>query len=146
MPEKSKEIIGYNLEQLGEVTNEIIAFAEDYKIWIFTGEMGMGKTTLIKSLCEAFEVEDLVSSPTYSIVNEYRNKDGKTFYHFDFYRIKDESEAMDIGTEEYFFSGAHCFIEWPEKIVSLVPERHLKIAIDLAEKNTRSIFLSKHDQ
>jgi len=93
--------------------------------------MGAGKTTLIKAVCEALGVKDTISSPTFSIVNEYRAADGKKIYHFDFYRIKSENEAYDMGYEDYFYSGAYCFIEWPEKIASLLPPGAAQVTIAL---------------
>jgi tRNA threonylcarbamoyladenosine biosynthesis protein TsaE len=146
MPDQQNIFFINNPEDLDGLSKKIIAFAEEFKIWIFVGEMGVGKTTLIKKVCEGLGVIDLVSSPTFSLVNEYEDVNGLKYFHFDFYRIKNETEAMDIGVEEYFYSGYHCFIEWPEKILGLIPEKHLKIGITLADKNTRRIFLSKHEQ
>src|SRR3954463_14989598 len=107
-----------SLNDLPEVARAFIKDAKNAKIWLFKGEMGAGKTTFIKVLGQAFGVVDAMSSPTFSIVNEYLTKDEKKIYHFDFYRIRNEAEAYDIGTEEYFYSGNQCFIEWPEKIPS----------------------------
>jgi tRNA threonylcarbamoyladenosine biosynthesis protein TsaE len=143
MPDKVTMFISKSLEDLGEISKKTIAFAEEYKIWIFVGEMGVGKTSLIKKLCKELGVIDLVNSPTFSLVNEYIDDKGIKYYHFDFYRIKNETEALDIGIEEYFDSGYFCFIEWPEKIWNLIPGKHLKIDINLADNNTRRIFLSK---
>src|SRR5690606_19311316 len=86
-----------SIQELPDLAREIISEAGDYKVWLFEGDMGAGKTTLIREICSAFEVEDNVSSPTFSLVNEYQNNSGEIFYHFDFYRIKSEAEAMDIG-------------------------------------------------
>ncbi|GAA0893260.1 tRNA (adenosine(37)-N6)-threonylcarbamoyltransferase complex ATPase subunit type 1 TsaE [Fulvivirga kasyanovii] len=133
------------LEQLKEVARRIISFGKDYNVWLFEGQMGAGKTTLIKAICEAFEVEDNVNSPTFSIVNEYQNGKGEVFYHFDFYRIKDEEEAMDIGAEEYFYSGNYCFIEWPSKVEGLLPDRMLKIEITIIDPVKRLIDLARYD-
>jgi tRNA threonylcarbamoyladenosine biosynthesis protein TsaE len=123
---------------------EIIKYSEDQLIWIFYGEMGAGKTTLIKAIAEQYAVEDNVHSPTFSLVNEYRNHENKIFYHFDFYRINNETEAMDIGVDEYFDSGDYCFIEWPQKIPSLLPDRFLKIEILITSETSRKITLSHH--
>ena len=106
--------------------------------------MGSGKTTLIKAIAEQFEIEDNVHSPTFNIVNEYRNLEDDIFYHFDFYRIKNENEAMDIGTEEYFDSGDLCFVEWPEKISSLLPDQYLKIDLEIISNTARKINVSHH--
>lgn len=133
------------LEQLDEVARRIISFGKDYKVWQFDGQMGAGKTTLIKAICKAFEVEDNVNSPTFSIVNEYQNPKGEVFYHFDFYRIKDEGEAMDIGAEEYFYSGNYCFVEWPSKVEGLLPDKTLKIEITIIDPVKRLIDLARYD-
>ncbi|MDQ3393852.1 MAG: tRNA (adenosine(37)-N6)-threonylcarbamoyltransferase complex ATPase subunit type 1 TsaE [Bacteroidota bacterium] len=145
MPELDN-IQDYSLEELGTIASKIISFAVDLNIWLFVGEMGVGKTTLIKEISQQLGVIDNVHSPTYSLVNEYGLTSGEVLYHFDFYRLKYETEAMDIGVEEYFYSGNKCLIEWPEKIPSLIPEKYLMISISLTDKNQRSIFLSKHDQ
>ena len=100
--------------------------------------MGAGKTTLIKVICKDLGVEDNVSSPTFSIINEYVSSEGESIYHFDFYRLKDEEEALDMGCEEFFYKNSLCFIEWPEKIPSLIPEEVLKVKIT-KEKETRII-------
>jgi len=108
------------LEELPDVAQWILAtISED--VILLKGAMGAGKTTLIKAMCSAMEVEDEVSSPTYSLVNEYYSPTHGTVYHFDLYRIEDESEAMDIGIEEYLYSGNKCLVEWPEKISNLLP-------------------------
>ena len=133
-----------SLEGLYEVANELLFLGSRVKIWLFYGEMGSGKTTLIKAICSALKVDDLVSSPTFSIVNEYKSAAGKV-YHFDFYRIKNEREAFEIGTEEYFYSGEYCFIEWPEKIPSIIPSAYVKISIQPNEKEHRTIAISIHD-
>ncbi len=145
MVEQQATLVCNTEASLDEVAHKIITFAGDDKVWLFYGEMGAGKTTLIKSLCKAYGVTDTVSSPTFALVNEYHSKAGKVFYHFDFYRIQDENEAMDIGCEEYFYSGRHCFIEWPEKIISLFPDQYMKIDISVTKDQTRNIVLSKHE-
>ncbi len=129
-------------EDLKSAARQLLEFAAAEKIFLFEGDMGAGKTTFIKVICEALGVDDLVSSPTFSIVNEYLAKDGK-IYHFDFYRIKDLQEAYDIGYEEYFYSRNICFIEWPEKITSLLPEHYLKIEILVQNENDRTVSISK---
>ena len=100
--------------------------------------MGAGKTTLIKSLCEKLGVNDSVTSPTFSIVNEYKGADGPV-YHFDFYRLKDQNEALDMGYEEYFYSGNYCFIEWPEKIANLIPDSFTGVRIHVSDASSRQI-------
>lgn len=133
-----------NLSELQSVAEQIIAFAQHYKIWIFEGEMGVGKTTLIKSIGQLMQVEDTIQSPTYSIVNEYHTRSGNIIYHFDFYRIREESEAMDLGYEEYFYDDKYCFIEWASRIQNLIPPKHLEIAIFL-QSNRRVIELKRYE-
>lgn len=99
----------------------------DKKIFAFYGEMGVGKTTLITAICKELGVTDGISSPTFSLVNEYKSAKGEKIFHFDFYRIKSISEAYDMGYEDYFYTNAYCFIEWPEKIEELLPENCIKI-------------------
>src|SRR5688500_13654390 len=108
--------------------------------------MGSGKTTFIKVIGAALGVTDHMSSPTFSIVNEYLAKDDRKVYHFDFYRIKNEAEAYDIGTEEYFYSGNYCFIEWPEKIPSLIPAERVEVIITPENQTHRTLALSVHDR
>ena len=131
----------YTENDLREVAKTLISQAGEKTVWCFYGEMGTGKTTLIKVICEELGVMDTMSSPTFSIVNEYLDDMGSSIYHFDFYRLKEEREAVDIGIEDYFYSDNYCFIEWPEKIPGLIPEDHLKININLVDEKTRSINL-----
>ncbi len=137
----TQQIDNLNIDDLPDASKNIITFAGDHKIWLFEGEMGAGKTTLIKALCKAFGVVDEVSSPTFALVNEYVNRKHATFYHFDFYRIENEEEAMDIGVDEYFYSEHLCFVEWPGKIPSLIPDEFLRIFITINSDNTRKIVL-----
>lgn len=127
----------YDLDAIAEVAGALIKRLEKIKIWLFEGEMGAGKTTLVKAICDVLKVEDNVTSPTFSIVNEYSTKVGSSIYHFDFYRIKSEVEVMDIGHEEYFYSGNLCLIEWPSKIPNLLPENYATIKIDILDNNRR---------
>jgi tRNA threonylcarbamoyladenosine biosynthesis protein TsaE len=131
----------YNLEELDKVANYLIGANEQHKIWCFYGEMGVGKTTLIKSLLKQLGVIDLVSSPSFSIVNEYQTSTGQSIYHFDFYRIKSISEVYDLGFEAYFDSGSLCLIEWPENIEEILKvERHLKIHISLIGERRKLVL------
>ena len=109
-----------DLSQLQIVSGQIIKDAGNYRFFAIYGEMGAGKTALVKALCKSLKVEDEASSPTFAIMNEYRKSDGQPVYHFDFYRIKNVSEAYDLGYEHFFFSNNYCFVEWPEKIESLL--------------------------
>ena len=131
-------------KELDKTAREIINYSGEEKIWIFYGEMGAGKTTLIKAITDQLDIVDNVHSPTFSIVNEYRNHRDDIFYHFDFYRIKNETEAMDIGIDEYFESGDLCFIEWPQKIPSLLPQNYVKIDIKMTSNTSREINISHH--
>lgn len=132
----------YNITDLEEIARKIIGLAGDKTIWIFEGEMGAGKTTLIKAVCKELGVHSTVHSPTFSIVNEYITLEGDTIYHFDFYRLKRESEALDFGIEEYFDSGNICLLEWAEKIESLLPENCYTIRITVIDENSRNLQLS----
>ena len=105
------------------------------KVFLFYGEMGVGKTSFIKKFCKELGVSDVVSSPTFSIVNEYSNVNDDIIYHFDFYRTEKQDEVFDIGYEEYLFSSSYCFIEWPEKLEDLVPTNYLKINMKLDDNN-----------
>lgn len=138
------ELIARRPDQLNEVAEAIIKAGEAEDIWLFTGEMGAGKTTLIKAICQQKEVLDEVNSPTFSIVNEYLTETDETIYHFDFYRLEREEEALDIGIEEYFYSGNLCMMEWPEKIEGLLPEQFLRIDITENNDQSRSIKLTMH--
>jgi tRNA threonylcarbamoyladenosine biosynthesis protein TsaE len=134
-----------DLQGLPHTVKDIYAFGKNHKIWLFKAEMGGGKTTFISHLCDFLKVEDHVSSPTFGLVNEYLSaKDGE-IYHFDFYRIKNEQEAFEIGVEDYFYSNRLCLIEWPEMIPSLIPDRFLLIEIQLSNEHTKRNFkISKH--
>jgi len=131
----------YNLHELSLVAEQIIKANESQKIWAFYGQMGIGKTTLIKAICKQLGVIDLVSSPTFSLVNEYKTQTNNTIYHFDFYRIKSINEVYDMGYEMYFDSGNLCLIEWPEQIESILEkEEFVKINITLNPDNESRTF------
>jgi tRNA threonylcarbamoyladenosine biosynthesis protein TsaE len=121
------------LIDLQEVARQIVARFENKRVFALYGAMGSGKTTLIKSLCHQLGVRDNVVSPTFSLINEYRNAEGEPVFHFDFYRIKTVSEAFDMGYEEYFYSGHYCFVEWPEKIEQLLPMGFVYINIQIMD-------------
>lgn len=137
----SKTFYAKNVEDLSQIAPEILEFTKHSNVFLFFGEMGAGKTTLIKALCNHLGVEDNTSSPTFSIVNEYQGYN-LNIYHFDFYRIKNEQEAYDMGYEEYLYSNNICFIEWPEKIENLWPEGAINITINLLDNLTREIKVS----
>lgn len=130
--------------ELPGIARELILFAGDHRVFLFYGDMGAGKTTFIKALCAEMGVQDTVSSPTFSIVNEYLYPEG-SIYHFDFYRLKSESEAFDLGYEDYLFSGQYCLIEWPDKISGLIPRKVVKITLQLLENEKRSIAAEIQD-
>jgi tRNA threonylcarbamoyladenosine biosynthesis protein TsaE len=133
---------GIGLNDLRRVAEEIVNAAGGVSVWLFHGEMGAGKTTLIKMIGKVLGVNDSITSPTFSIVNEYLMDIQKKIFHFDFYRIKNEGEAYDIGVEEYFYSGHYCFVEWPEKIPGLIPERRADITITIEDNTHRTIVVS----
>ena len=122
--------------ELNNVADQLLAYAKGNKFFIFEGEMAAGKTTFIKAFCEVLGVTDVVSSPTFSIVNEYKSKNGPV-YHFDFYRLKNIREAYDIGYEEYFYSDQYCLLEWPSKVEELLPESYVKVQITIIENDER---------
>jgi tRNA threonylcarbamoyladenosine biosynthesis protein TsaE len=132
-----KQFVVISISGLNVVAKEMLDFISDHKIVAIEGKMGAGKTTLIKSFCDALGVEETVSSPTFSLVNEYMDAIGDSIYHFDFYRIKKLEEVYDIGYEEYFYSDKYCFIEWPEMIAELLPESHVKVQIEVGENEER---------
>ncbi len=133
------EII-FSLAEIDTVAEKILA-ENPKKVLLFNGSMGVGKTTLIKSLAKKLGVLDATSSPTFSLVNEYQISENQYIYHFDVYRLKNEMEAMDMGIDEYLYSGNWCFIEWPENIPSLIPEEHSTITIELLADGKRRLLL-----
>ena len=122
-----------DIGQLHEVARNLLSTFKEDRFFAFFGKMGVGKTTLIKELCDVLGVVDNVCSPTFAIVNEYSTKSGEPVYHFDFYRLKSVAEAYDIGYEEYFYSGCYCFTEWTEKVEELLPERYVRVDIEERE-------------
>lgn len=129
---------------LPAVAEELIKMMGGTRVCILEGDMGAGKTTLVKAIGNALGVEDTMSSPTFSIVNEYHTHSGNRVFHFDFYRIKSEAEAYDIGAEEYFYSGAYCFIEWANKIPSLLPEKYARVNLIIEDDTHRTIEILLH--
>lgn len=130
----------YSLDHLPSIASQVIENASN-KVLLFHGEMGSGKTTLIKEICRQLKVEDAISSPTFSLVNEYHSVSGEKIYHFDFYRIEDENEAYDIGFEDYLDSNNWCFIEWPENVENLLPLDAVDIKISIVDNQQRNIQL-----
>ena len=130
----------FSLNEINNIAKKIIEF-NPHKIVIFNGEMGAGKTTLIKSLCKELGISTNISSPTFSLVNEYQTITNQIVYHFDFYRLKSQNEALDIGIDEYLYSGHWCFIEWAENIKDLIPENYSTLTISVLSDGKRQIVL-----
>ncbi len=130
----------YNLSEIEHIAKTIISSSKS-NILLFYGEMGAGKTTLVKSLAKELGVQETASSPTFSIVNEYISDNNKVLYHFDFYRLEKEEEALDLGFEEYLTQGDWVFIEWPEKVTSFLPLNAQKITITTISADKRQLTL-----
>ncbi|HLN53131.1 MAG TPA: tRNA (adenosine(37)-N6)-threonylcarbamoyltransferase complex ATPase subunit type 1 TsaE [Lentimicrobium sp.] len=128
------------ISELETIAEQILLLYPDEKIFLISGKMGAGKTTLIKSMCQALNVVDVVNSPTFSIVNEYTTLQGSSIYHFDLYRIKSPAELLDIGYEEYIYSGSYCLIEWPELTTKLMPSSFVMVKIDVEELSEMRSF------
>lgn len=125
-----------SVDELSATAQSLLSFAGSKKIFLFYGCMGAGKTTFIKEFCVQLGVKEAVTSPTFSIVNEYVGS-STNVYHFDFYRLKNQEEALDMGYEEYFYSGNYCLIEWPEKIPDLLPLNYIKVSIEVDDSQAR---------
>ena len=119
-----------SIEEIAVAAKEFVTAMGDRKVFAFYGKMGAGKTTFIKAVCEELGVEDVINSPTFAIVNEYVDGQGEPVYHFDFYRIKNLQEVMDLGYEDYVYSGHVCFMDWPELIENLLPDDAVKVTIE----------------
>ena len=131
-----------NIEKIREAAREFVANIGDSTVFAYYGKMGAGKTTFIKAVCEELGVEDVITSPTFAIVNEYRSDaSGELIYHFDFYRVKKIEEVYDMGFEDYFYSGALCFIEWPELCEEVLPEDTVKVTIEESSDGTRVVTI-----
>ena len=126
-------------QDLPNIAKEVLTLCKEHSIFAFFGEMGAGKTTFIRSLCDELQVTDTVNSPTFAIINDYETKDNNLVYHFDFYRVKNIEEAYNFGYETYFDSGNICLIEWPQIIEDLIVDNFLKIIITVDDENKRTI-------
>lgn len=135
-----KSITIHNLSELAQAATELLQNHPNKKVFAFYGQMGAGKTTFIKEICKALGVIDNTSSPTFSIINEYKTNNGEKVFHFDFYRLKNETEAYDLGYEDYLYSNNYCFIEWPEKIENLLPEDLVKVTITVKGERREILF------
>ena len=140
------EIKIQSLEHIHEAAREFIAAMGDNTVFALYGKMGAGKTTFIKALCQELGVEDVVTSPTFAVINEYRSDiAGELIYHFDFYRIKKLEEVYDMGNEDYIYTGALCFIEWPELVEELLPGNTIKVTIEELEDGSRKLTMENLD-
>lgn len=137
------QIIIENKNQIKEAAKQFVDLMGNDKVFAFHGLMGAGKTTLIKAICEELGVKESVTSPTFAIINEYKDRVGASIYHFDFYRINKLEEAFDFGYEDYFYSGNLCFIEWPEIIESILPQNCIKVSIEEKENGIRVLKLNE---
>lgn len=133
------------LEELEDISKRILPKLY-YSVVLLNGAMGAGKTTLMGAICKNMGTEDHVSSPTYSIVNQYKTNEGDTIYHFDCYRLEDELEALDIGIQDYLYSGDYCFVEWPSMINNLLPEQCMEIEIVVKDDYLRDIVIREHGE
>jgi tRNA threonylcarbamoyladenosine biosynthesis protein TsaE len=138
-------VISKSPDDLTVVAEKILRSVPEERVFAFYGEMGAGKTTLIKAFCQVLGSRDVVSSPTFSLVNEYEDGDGNRLFHFDFYRIKRLEEVYDMGFEEYVYSGNYCFLEWPGRMAELLPENYVYISIDVLNDKERKITWLLHE-
>ena len=138
-------IEGYDATALPQVASRLLMAFPDARFFALYGSMGVGKTTLVKSCCGYLGVADNVCSPTFAIVNEYTDRNGKSVYHFDCYRLKQIEEAYDLGAEEYFDSGCYCFVEWPELVEPLLPDSYVRVELEEKEglRSLRATFMKR---
>ena len=129
----------FNLDNITKIAKEFIEKIGDKRIFLFDGQMGVGKTTFIAEVCRLLGADDDFGSPTFSIINEYSDANGNPIYHFDFYRIEDPREALDIGVEEYFYSGNLCFVEWGDRLGNLIPQEAVRVKISENTDGSRTI-------
>lgn len=139
-----KRFIVENLEEYTKTANYLIELMEQYTVFLLIGQLGAGKTTLVQKLCEIIGSEDVVSSPTFALINPYKTQKGM-LYHMDMYRVKKVEEAIDFGVEEYLWDGLYCFIEWPERIAEIIPDKYVRIDITQNEDHSREIAITEVD-
>ncbi|HHT35026.1 MAG: tRNA (adenosine(37)-N6)-threonylcarbamoyltransferase complex ATPase subunit type 1 TsaE [Proteiniphilum sp.] len=133
------KIVINDITQIGAAARDFLRETEGQRVFAFYGAMGAGKTTFIKALCKELGVKETVASPTFAIINEYRDREGASLFHFDFYRIRKLEEAFDFGYEDYFYSGSRCFIEWPELVEEVLPGETLRISIREMDDGARIV-------
>ena len=133
-------IIIKSIDSISTAALEFLHFVGEKRVFAFHGQMGAGKTTFIKAICQALGVDDIINSPTFSIVNEYLCSNGSSVFHFDCYRIEDLRDAVDMGVEEYLYSGDYCFVEWPDNIAPLLPDDTVHVEIREVENGQREIL------
>ena len=131
--------VNFSLNEIDAAAQTLLAQTGGYKVFAFHGDMGAGKTTFIHALCDAMNIADVVTSPTFSIINEYKTREGQTIYHLDLYRIKDENEAINAGVEDCLYSGSICLVEWPEKVPGIFPDETLHVTITSVDDNIRKL-------
>lgn len=129
----------FTIDTIKEVCSKVLDHGKAHKVWAFYGDMGAGKTTFIHQLCESLGVTSSISSPTYAIINEYESSSGEIIYHMDWYRLKNEQEAVEAGVEDCLYSGRQCFVEWPEKAEAILPADHFKLLLETIDFNKRKI-------
>ena len=132
----------FNLEQIRDAAKKLLIARPNHKVFALHGEMGAGKTTFIHALCEIMGVSDAVTSPTFSIINQYKTVSGETIYHMDLYRIKDENEAVNAGMEDCLYSGNTCLVEWPERAAGIFPPETLHLTMSSVDANTRKLQIN----
>ena len=132
----------FNLTNIKQAAQQFNLLTAGYCVFALHGEMGAGKTTFVQAVCALDMVEDTVSSPTYSIINEYVTKQGALIYHLDLYRLKSEAEALNAGVEDYLYSGNRCFVEWPEKAPGIFPDNTLHLTLTTIDSNTRKLKIN----
>jgi tRNA threonylcarbamoyladenosine biosynthesis protein TsaE len=136
------EILIKDRKHLHSAAKELLKHYGDKKIFAFYGSMGAGKTTIIKAICEVLGAVDIISSPTFTLVNEYRASGGETLYHIDFFRIKKQEEVFDFGVEEYLTGDSYCFMEWPELVEDILPQGTVSVRITVDDKEQRTLLIS----
>ncbi|MBL0356061.1 MAG: tRNA (adenosine(37)-N6)-threonylcarbamoyltransferase complex ATPase subunit type 1 TsaE [Chitinophagaceae bacterium] len=134
--------LNFSLNEISKAANQLLSLTDKNRVIAFHGEMGAGKTTIIHALCKVLGVKDAISSPTFSIINQYQTEKAATIYHIDLYRLKDEEEAIQTGVEDCLYSGSWCFVEWPEKAAAIFPETTLHVYITPLNNHTRKLTIN----